>query len=160
MARLAGDGLEAGTAWSCAAYAQSLNLAETFGFGLRDQKSLCGFVLARHLPDEAEVLMLMVAPECRRQGLASRLMHAAIDHALAHGAQRMLLEVAETNQAARAFYAAQAWQEIGRRPNYYGAGHGLVTTGRVDAVLLAWDSAGRSGAQGVPCSSSSNERVR
>jgi ribosomal protein S18 acetylase RimI-like enzyme len=44
------------------------------------------------------------------------------------GAERMMLEVADTNEPALAFYAASGFAEIARRRNYYSQG--------VDAVVM------------------------
>lgn len=87
-----------------------------------------GFILARLAADEAEVLTLAVHPDARRGGLGRRLLERAMAEAGGRGAKMMFLEVAETNDPARALYAACGFAEIGRRRSYYG--------GRVDALVL------------------------
>lgn len=54
---------------------------------------------------------LWVAPEARRQGVARRLVAHASDWCRAQGCRRLKLEVAATNAAARAFYAANGFVE-------------------------------------------------
>ena len=81
-----------------------------------------GFCLARVAADEAEILTLAVRPERRREGIATRLLAAAMAAAAAHGARRILLEVAETNLAARMLYAAAGFRPVGRRVGYYASG--------------------------------------
>lgn len=81
-----------------------------------------GFVLAWAVPGEAEVLTLAVRPESRRRGLGGALMSAAGAEARARHADAMFLEVAEDNQAARAFYARLGFAEAGMRPGYYAGG--------------------------------------
>ena len=80
-----------------------------------------GFLLARVVADEAEVLTLAVDPAHRRAGVARDLM-ARFDAAVtARGAVSAFLEVAEPNAAARALYAACGWEQAGRRRGYYRA---------------------------------------
>jgi ribosomal-protein-alanine N-acetyltransferase len=81
-----------------------------------------GFVLARVAADEAEILTLAVAPAARRQGVGGTLLAQAMAVAAARGAAAMFLEVAETNGAARALYAAAGFAEAGRRRRYYPGG--------------------------------------
>lgn len=80
------------------------------------------FVLGRVVLDEAEVLTLATDPPHRRQGLARAALADFEAAAAARGAVRVFLEVAETNAAARALYAATGYREIGRRADYYVAG--------------------------------------
>ena len=97
------------------------------GIGWFDPRG--GFCLARVAADEAEILTLAVLPERRRQGIAARLLAAAMAAASGRGARRMLLEVAESNLAARRLYAAAGFRPVGRRARYYASGE--------DALVLA-----------------------
>ena len=97
------------------------------GIGWFDPRG--GFCLARVAADEAEILTLAVLPERRRQGIAARLLTAAMAAASGRGARRMLLEVAESNLAARRLYAAAGFRPVGRRARYYASGE--------DALVLA-----------------------
>ncbi len=77
--------------------------------------------------DTADLLRVVVAPEHRGEGLARELVRAGIQWAQAFGATRLLLEVEETNDAARRLYDRTGFRPIARRDNYYGAGrHALV----------------------------------
>jgi len=93
-----------------------------------------GFVLCRVAADESEILSIGVMPEARRRGIATELMEAAMLTASEHGAARMFLEVAVSNDRARALYASLGFDERGRRTDYY---DGAV--GTVDAVILGRD---------------------
>jgi len=92
-----------------------------------------GFILIRVVADEAEILTLAVRPAARRSGLGGRLVEAAVVRAAALGAERMFLEVAEDNVAARALYARAGFREAGRRRSYYARSDGS----REDALILA-----------------------
>jgi len=90
-----------------------------------------GFVLARVIVDEAEILTLAVAPAVQRQGLARRLMTAAATRAASQGAACLFLEVSAANAPARALYAACGFTQVGRRRAYYDDGS--------DALILRRD---------------------
>ncbi|MES2862463.1 MAG: ribosomal protein S18-alanine N-acetyltransferase [Pseudomonadota bacterium] len=115
------------TPWSASAFADLLGQP-----GVLLEAEPDGFVLVRIAADEAEILTLAVRPTARRSGLGSRLMHAASDRAASAGAERLLLEVAEDNVAARALYARLGFEEAARRPRYYPRTAGPA----VDALLL------------------------
>jgi ribosomal-protein-alanine N-acetyltransferase len=114
-------------AWNAQAIADLLQMQGAFAFA--DESS---FVLARAAGGEAEILTLAVAPDARRQGLATALVRAAASHAHLLGAERFFLEVAVGNHAARALYGRLGFIEAGRRKGYYAA------TGRKpeDALVL------------------------
>ena len=91
-----------------------------------------GFALARTVYDEAELLLLAVAPRHRRAGLGAALLDAVADDARASGAARLHLEMRAGNPAA-ALYARAGFVEVGRRRNYYRGAGGA----QIDAVTLA-----------------------
>lgn len=78
-----------------------------------------GFILARHAGDELEVISLGVMPPHRRQGVAAMLLDDLLRRAEQARAARVVLEVAETNEAARSLYVSRGFQAVGRRPDYY-----------------------------------------
>ncbi len=86
-----------------------------------------GFVLFRHVRDEAEILTLCVAPSFRRSGIAGRLIRALKDHLRQLGVENLFLEVDETNRRAFELYRACGFAAAGYRKDYYGSGrHGLI----------------------------------
>lgn len=127
-ARLAAIHAEAfAAAWDRAALAELLASPGVFAVAEED-----GFILIRVVVDEAEILTLAVRPSARRAGLGARLVEAAVVRAAALGAERMFLEVAEGNAAARALYARSGFVEMGRRRGYYSHADGR----REDALTL------------------------
>jgi ribosomal-protein-alanine N-acetyltransferase len=92
-----------------------------------------GFILIRVVLDEAEILTLAVRPEARRRGLGRGLVEAGGHLARSQGAERLYLEVAEDNDAARGLYVSAGFVEVGRRPGYYGRQDGPA----VAALLFA-----------------------
>lgn len=78
-----------------------------------------GFLLARVVCEEAEVLSVGVAPDFRRLGVAQALMAAVSAQARTAGAKMIFLEVGADNAAAEQLYKKLGYVEIGRRKNYY-----------------------------------------
>jgi len=91
------------------------------------------FILGQVAADEAEVLVLGVRADRRRQGVATRLIAALIEAAREAGARTLFLEVAAGNTAALALYRGQRFEERGRRKAYYV----MATAAAVDAVTFA-----------------------
>jgi ribosomal-protein-alanine N-acetyltransferase len=96
--------------------------------------TVVGFILARAIAGEAEVLTLAVDPAHRRSGVGRALVEAAAVIAAAAGAWTLFLEVASDNEAALALYRAAGFTEVGRRRAYYRRGKGAV-----DALVLRRD---------------------
>jgi len=72
--------------------------------------------------DTADLLRVAVGPSARRSGTGRLLVTTLLADAADRGADRVLLEVAETNVAARGLYAALGFAEIHRRRAYYADG--------------------------------------
>ena len=64
--------------------------------------------------DQAMIHALLTAPQCRRQGIGRQLMQAAAAWAATEGAQALTLAVTAQNAAARALYAQENMEIIGR----------------------------------------------
>jgi [ribosomal protein S18]-alanine N-acetyltransferase len=84
-----------------------------------DVTRLHGFVIVRCAPDEWEIENVVVAREHRRLGIATKLIRELLTQAHVGGATSVLLEVRESNLAARRLYEKLGFSEQGRRGNYY-----------------------------------------
>jgi [ribosomal protein S18]-alanine N-acetyltransferase len=78
-----------------------------------------GFLVARCLPDECDIENLVVAPGSRRKGIGSSLVRALLTRACGRGARALILEVRESNTAARRVYENIGFKPEGRRRAYY-----------------------------------------
>ncbi|MDQ3485964.1 MAG: ribosomal protein S18-alanine N-acetyltransferase [Actinomycetota bacterium] len=85
-----------------------------------------GYAVASIVADLAELQRIAVAPAHRRGGLATALLDEVVGRALRARADRVLLEVRETNAGALHFYAAQKFVEIDRRARYYRDGSAAI----------------------------------
>lgn len=90
-----------------------------------------GFALFRIIADEAELLLLGVAPEFRRRGIGSTLLRHFIREAQKSGASVVHLEVREGNPAV-IMYRDAGFTCVGRRRKYYRGRYG----GEYDALTL------------------------
>jgi ribosomal-protein-alanine N-acetyltransferase len=90
-----------------------------------------GFVLARDLGGEAEILTLGVLPGMRRVGFGRALLDAVMAEAGRRGIASVVLEVAIDNEAARRLYGATGFIRVGTRPRYYRRSHAAI-----DALIL------------------------
>lgn len=93
-----------------------------------ERNEVAGFLVARQIGDDIEVLNLAVAPDARRNRVGTILLSQAITWAVSLGAENVLLEVRESNHAALQFYERHGFGATGRRPRYY--------TAPVDDALL------------------------
>ena len=78
---------------------------------------------------DAELGDLAVAEDRRRSGLGTILVEAAAAEARERGADRIFLQVRESNGAARALYRSAGFRRIGRKRDYY-------RSPREDALVL------------------------
>ena len=77
------------------------------------------FVAARQVTDEAEILNIAVRPDCRRKGIASALLLAALKKFRRSAIARVFLELRESNLPARALYNRHGFVPSGHRKAYY-----------------------------------------
>jgi [ribosomal protein S18]-alanine N-acetyltransferase len=98
-----------------------------------------GFVLARALAGEGEILTLATRPDRRRLGVGGFLLERTLVECARWGAETLFLEVAEDNGLARALYEGRGFVFQGRRKGYYHRG-----AKRLDALILS-RSIGESG---------------
>ena len=84
-----------------------------------DTTLLHGFVIARCALDDWEIENIVVAREDRRISIGTKLIRELLRRAHVGGATSVLLEVRESNLAARRLYEKLGFSEQGRRSNYY-----------------------------------------
>jgi [ribosomal protein S18]-alanine N-acetyltransferase len=80
---------------------------------------LLGFLAARQVADEAEILNIAVHRDFRRKGVASALLLAALDKFRRSRIARVFLELRESNHPARALYERHGFVPSGKRKSYY-----------------------------------------
>lgn len=118
-------------AWSEGMYRDSLEQGH-HSLVLEDNGELQGFaVWMQALPDEAELLNIVVKVSAQGHGLGQQLLQALLSNARSSGVERLMLEVRESNNAARRLYLRNGFIENGMRKNYY-----RTATGHEHAILM------------------------
>jgi [ribosomal protein S18]-alanine N-acetyltransferase len=84
-----------------------------------NKSQVSGFVCARIVSGEWEIENVVVHPAFRRQRIATQLMQSLIEQWQVAAGATLLLEVRESNAAARALYGRHGFRETGRRLAYY-----------------------------------------
>ncbi|MEQ8387189.1 MAG: ribosomal protein S18-alanine N-acetyltransferase [Alphaproteobacteria bacterium] len=124
--------------WTAATIMEVLALRGGTGFLLRDGGRPAGFILARCVGGEADIISLAILPECRGRGLGTFMMEAFCAAMPGAGISRIVLEVNEHNIAARNLYRRAGFRQVGRRPGYYAVSdRPREAASREDALLLA-----------------------
>ena len=133
LAQLHAQAFPSEEAWDIAAFDGLLAQSSTQGFGLHSETQLAAFLLVQFIRPEAEILTLATAPDFRRRGLAQKLVRDTESELRMDGLEKWLLDVAEDNPQAIAFYHKIGFREDGRRARYYKRLEGM----RVGAILMS-----------------------
>jgi ribosomal-protein-alanine N-acetyltransferase len=90
-----------------------------------------GFVLARNIAGEAEIITIAVARAHRRRGLGRLLMDAVLRDLHSTRTEALFLEVDEKNVPAIALYRRLGFSEVGKRAAYYRSSTGETSNALV-----------------------------
>lgn len=96
------------------------------------QGRIIGFVVFARVLDEVSIYDIVIHPDDQGRGMGRQMLEAALAYFSHGGALRCLLEVRESNLAARSLYLACDFELEGRRKNYYPS-----PDGREDALLMS-----------------------
>ena len=106
-----------------------------FLVALDERGAVAGYAGMQVVLDEGYILNVAVRPDCRRQGVAGRLLQVFLDFARGNRLSFLTLEVRASNYAAIALYGSRGFRGVGRRKNYY-------EHPKEDAVLMTLNLAG------------------
>jgi len=87
-----------------------------------NKRKALGYICARVIDREGEILRIAVIPEARRMGVGLELLQKIVKTLVQRKVATLYLEVAENNTAALILYKANDFLEYGFRPGYYDAG--------------------------------------
>jgi ribosomal-protein-alanine acetyltransferase len=121
IAEMSRDLIEQGLTWSWtpARVQHFITGAESSVIVARRERHVAAFTIMHFGDDVAHLNLLAVAPEHRRQGLASQLMDWLTTTAIEAGVFRINLEVRTQNEAARSFYERLGFAQLGVVQGYY-----------------------------------------
>jgi ribosomal-protein-alanine N-acetyltransferase len=114
--------------WSQADFADALEWPVVFLIA-EEHDRVIGYVVARGVAAEGEILNVAVEAASRGRGIARSLIRHTLTRLALLGVESVYLEVRESNLAARTLYGRLGFSEVGRRRGYY-------RRPREDAVLL------------------------
>jgi len=103
----------------CAQDYEAAAQGEMCGWVCDNLGALAGFLVARRVACDLEILNFAVRPGERQKGIGSSLLRKAIDWGEMFGAEQVFLEVRSSNAVALDFYKARNFQKTGDRPRYY-----------------------------------------
>jgi ribosomal-protein-alanine acetyltransferase len=83
------------------------------------ENKICGFIAAQSRVGNWEIENVVVEKEYLRQGIASQLLSEIMKRASLANASEVILEVRESNHAARSLYEKMGFRRQGVRPAYY-----------------------------------------
>lgn len=127
-----------GFPWTRGNFVDSLTAGYLADLLVDAQDGLIGYYVAMPGADELHLLNLTVNPPWQGRGHACTLLDALEHRCREHQAVMLWLEVRAGNSRARHVYARRGFAEVGRRRNYYPAGHGT----REDAIVMSLPVAG------------------
>lgn len=98
-----------------------------------EESEVTGFIVARRVWSDLEILNFAVRPDSRRRGIGAALLRAALAWGATFHAEKGFLEVRASNLAALRFYEQNGFEVTGRRPRYYASPieDALVLTARM-----------------------------
>ena len=112
--------------WSESLFAEDLAEAGHIWWVAHDEEKIVGYAGGVVAGGEVQISNVAVAAERRREGIAARLLARVTYDGQMLSATTSELEVDVDNDPARGLYERLGYAEVGRRPNYYGAGHDAI----------------------------------
>ena len=95
------------------------NMSASFIVAEADNGRAIGYAGLTVVLDEGYITNVAVRPDCRKQGVAGKLLQVFLDFAQANHLAFLTLEVRASNYPAIALYGSRGFRGVGRRKNYY-----------------------------------------
>lgn len=107
--------------WSASMVRDSLQAAhcEAWGMSVPHHEGLVGFGIVSIVFDEVELLSISVLPELQGKGYGAQLLNFLIEQARKSKADKIFLEVRQSNDPAIALYQNAGFEPIDIRQDYY-----------------------------------------
>ena len=117
------------TPWSQNALAEELENPNARFFVALCGEQVAGYIGAHNIVGEVYITNVAVAPDYRRQSVATQLIERLVEISRAENAEFITLEVRENNTSAQALYEKQGFGVVGKRKAFY-------ENPREDAILM------------------------
>lgn len=106
--------------WTIQQFDCELSNNSSYVLLLQNQQKIIGFVFARILFDELEILNIGIQKQFQGQKLAKKLLQQVLDYAKTKTVTKAFLEVRQDNLPALALYKSVGFEVNRLRKNYYG----------------------------------------
>lgn len=116
--------------WTQSGIEETWRETHSFIVVAKEEDEVIGYCIVYCVLDEAEIARIAVRETKRHEGVGSKLLAKTEEKCRRLNVERLLLEVRESNAAARKFYAKQQFAEDGIRKNFY-------NNPRENAVLMS-----------------------
>jgi [ribosomal protein S18]-alanine N-acetyltransferase len=118
--------------WTKRDYARVVQ-GDMTGWVAEEKNEAAGFIVARRVAGDLEILNFAVRQDARNRGTGAALLRASLDWGATSQGEKAFLEVRASNLAALRFYEHNGFEVTGRRPRYYSAPieDALVLTARL-----------------------------
>lgn len=106
-------------AWSEKGIGDTMNQSQAFITVAEEAGEIAGYCIIYYALDEAEIARIATGEKWRRRGVARQLLDYTCECCRERNVERLLLDVRESNKAARAFYDDYGFGVDGIRKNFY-----------------------------------------
>jgi ribosomal-protein-alanine N-acetyltransferase len=121
-----------GEAWNIEQLRSMLNMPYIDVLMAYAENGQCaGFAITRTIAEEAEIMLIAIAPEFQRKSVGGQMLEHIISTSRNGGVKQIFLEV-RSNNGALDFYRKYGFSQIGCRKNYYKGSE----NNRYDALTL------------------------
>ncbi|MCF6807818.1 ribosomal protein S18-alanine N-acetyltransferase [Thiotrichales bacterium 19S9-12] len=122
--------------WSMTMMRDSILAAHTRAWGAFSQGKLIGFGILSIILDEAELLSICISPKMQKKGYGRQLLDFLIRQAQKNKAEKLFLEVRQSNDRAIDLYGLRGFNQVSIRKGYYPLS---AHYGREDALVFSLD---------------------
>ena len=126
--------------WSRNMFYEELSQPGSTWWVAHDRGQIVGFAGAQHTADGLDIMDVVVDPERRREGIATRLLARVTYDGQMLGATSATLEVLHDNESALELYRKLGFTQVGLRRDYYGPGsHAVIMRAELPLAVEARD---------------------
>jgi ribosomal-protein-alanine acetyltransferase len=104
--------------WTTRDYARVVQ-GDMAGWTAEEKSEVAGFIVARRVASDLEILNFAVQPNSRNRGVGTALLRQALEWGATFHGEKAFLEVRASNFAALRFYEHRGFEMTARRPRYY-----------------------------------------
>ena len=106
-------------AWSQSNILETYKQSQAIILGAEEDEKIVGYCIFYYVMDEGEIARIGVKEELRGRGIGRGILNAICEFCKAHGVERLLLDVRESNETARRFYEQYGFTVDGMRKDFY-----------------------------------------